>query len=111
MPRHEHGLSKQGSVIGVGSAYTRSSAKRRSLRNGKNEGRDVLPTVADPSAANTETRESRIAADASHVRDTLSDRVPPRTETLYYLYRDIPRRCSSVLLQRYRYLPALEHKL
>lgn len=80
-------------------------------RNGKNEGRNVLSTVVNSSAANTETCNSGITADASHVRDTLSDRVPARTETLYYLYRDIPRRCSCVLLQRYRYLPALEHEL
>lgn len=72
---------------------------------------NVLSTVADSSAADSETREPGATANPRHVHGTLSHRVLPRAQTLYHLQPRVPRRRLPHLLQWNRQLSALEHKL
>lgn len=75
------------------------------------EREDVLLTVADPRAANTETREPGAVADPRHVYGALPNRLLPGAQALHHLQPGVPRRGLPHLLQRQRQLPAVEHKL
>lgn len=81
------------------------------LRPRYSEREDVLPTVADPCATDTKTREPGAVADPRNVHGALPDRLLPGAQALHHLQPGVPRRCLPYLLQRQRQLPAVEHKL
>lgn len=81
------------------------------LRPHHSEKEDVLPTVVDTCATDTETRKSSAVADPRHVYGTLPDRLLPRAQALHHLQLGVPRRCLPNLLQWQWQLPAVEHKL